>query len=209
MVGLGKVQGKFKGPFKIVRTTPHNTVFVDIDGSETRFNVSQIEAAATPAPLNRSPPSYKDGSVGNTEIQNKIQTRVNAIVGEEAPEEAPPQQKQNPQPQPLQKKVTTTTTLKGKKRAKSYTLVLDSSVAQYYAGEIIEDGQVHLLKRAKGRKYHPLWYSTNDLNDPPKSKATPSRPKGYEKWLVTPDEVWKLIPPTVSKISQLQHKLIN
>jgi hypothetical protein len=217
VVGLNKTVGKHRGPYRIVKVDPHNTIWVDVDGVETDFNVSFASPAPTPLPLDRRPPDYADDSLEYSPKENRIQTR-SQIREEQGPNPAP--EKQSKISKSLEQKINQTaqketdpskpTTSKGKK-TRQFTIVLDKSMGQHYAGEILQDGTVHLYKKAKKGQYHPTWYSPKDLQDPPKSKSTPSRPKGYEKWVINPqdDDTWSLIPPTVAKMSQLKHNLIT
>jgi len=121
--GLTKTQGKHLGPFRITKVTPHNTVFVDLDGVETDFNVMQLEKAHTPLPLNRDPPSYEDGSIGNAELDNKIQSRAHAIVPEGL-DHSPPTQpaNQNSSRKARAKTLPRSPTVKKEKRPKANPL---------------------------------------------------------------------------------------
>jgi hypothetical protein len=61
--GIAKLQGKERGPFKVLSRDAFNNVTIDLDGVPTPFNVDQIEPAPTLIPVSRKPPSYKDDSL--------------------------------------------------------------------------------------------------------------------------------------------------
>jgi hypothetical protein len=208
--GLKKLEGQHRGPYEVISTDSHNNVLVNIDGTEEKFSVETCDQAHTMNPKNRLPPQYKQGLKydppqqtndedqphnldDNGEAEKKYALRSNKRKRySEEKEEKPPKKKTKQSESKKQQPAMT--------RGRDRLLIQDDGIQK-----------AHLYKRAKRGKYHPVWFDPKDISDPPKSKAQPSKPQGWEPWTVIPehDDTWEIIKPIANNLKALDHKLIK
>jgi hypothetical protein len=221
MKGLKKLEGQHRGPYKIISTDSHNNVLVDMDGTEEKFSVETCEKAHTLNPKDRFPPQYKQGlrydplEQPNQEEQASEENKEQGSRHAQSLRSNKRKQETNKNPKKKMKsesKKQQPAMTRG--REKLFAIIKDQILSQYHAAQLIQEEGIqkaHLYMKAKRGKYHPVWFDPKDLSDPPKSKSQPSKPKGWEPWIVIPeqDETWKIVQPITTNLKSLDHKLIK
>ena len=233
LVGLSKLEGKFRGPYQITKIDNHNNIFVLIDGEEHRFSVESTDKAYTNDPLKRLPPQYLQGYKYDPPAINSEEEKTDSRE-ERNPQQQKPLHRKRKEPEENKKDFETKhevkkqtkkqkvqnkpvspqpTDLTGGREGK-FAIVQDCALGHHYVGKILfEDGieKVHLHKKAKGGKFHPIWFDPSDESDPPRSRSQPHKPKGWSPWLVVPytDTTWKLLEPPKPNVKELDLKLLH
>ena len=229
LVGLRKLQGSERGPYKVTRRDNFNNIWVNIEGVETKFNIEQVSPAPSLRPVKREPPQYKDGSLDYFPPIPEVEV-------EEEPEEAPSvsplpsdenkeehiqsEQQSNPQLEGTIANLAggreSSSSSNRKQTPQSFYLVRDTVIGENYAAKLMPPDdeeqslmQLHLYAKAKKGTYHPIWYDPADFDaDPPTSKASLQRPKGWEPWVITIGDGWEMLQGPFQKVQQIKHNLI-
>ena len=192
--GLLKLQGKERGPYPVISRDSHNNVWVDINGTPTKFSVEQIQSAPTLNPVTRPPwpPTYPGGSLKysppkQTPPQPPAKKREDKELEEEKiehqSEEMPaadaggtqtdPDILPTPDPAQIGGRETRKT-----KPPRQYVIIRDTALGQNYACELQVESpdlpaQAHLYARAKGGSYHPIWYDQKIWRITPQPRREP------------------------------------
>jgi outer membrane biosynthesis protein TonB len=234
MKAISKLQGRERGPYKVISRDAHNNITVDVDGTPMPFNIQQVEPAPTLIPVVRRPPTYKGGSLEyqpemEEEIDHKKPTTPPKTRSKAKESQHPASQKakhmdrkekHSSTPEVQQSNKTTpspqSSTGGRKSHHRQFSIIRDTVMGQNYACEILqgtamnEVSEVHLYAKAKKGNFQPIWYDPEDLlSDPPRSKACPTCPEGWSPWLQPIEEGWKILIDPETTLSKLKrHKLL-